>query len=192
MNIIAGAGIFIYPLGLCSLLAVFIIVERLFSLRTNRVMPKNYVAAFIAGRLPSSDADDCSVVGRMVRFYKENRPDPDALKAYAQLEVTHMERGLYVLDIIISAAPLIGLLGTVAGLVQVFSNMSLETGMPDPGTFVQGIALALTTTLIGLSIAIPAIVGNRYLYRRVDKFTSQISVALERLIDLSKEDEASA
>jgi len=77
-------------------------------------------------------------------------------------------------------------------LVQVFSNISLETGMPDPGTFVQGIALALTTTLIGLSIAIPAIVGNRYLYRRVDKFTSQISVALERLIDLSKEDEASA
>ena len=98
-----------------------------------------------------------------------------------------MERGLFLLDIVVTAAPLIGLLGTVTGLIQVFANVSPDTGMPDPDIFVRGIALALTTTMLGLSIAIPALVGNSYLNRRIDFLEAQINVGVERLTDLIKQ-----
>ena len=110
--------------------------------------------------------------------YKDNDPDEEGLKAFARLQVNEMERGLFVLEIVIAAAPLIGLLGTVTGLVGVFSGFSETTGMPDPGAFVKGIALALSTTVLGLSIAIPALVGNALLMRRVESLAAKLEVVI--------------
>lgn len=185
-EIIQGAGIFIYPLGLCSLLGVFIILERMLALRQSRIIPKEMVDAFIAGDLSKVEADEKSVGGRILGFYRSAQPDPEGLKAFAQLEVNRMEQGLFILDIVIGAAPLIGLLGTVVGLMQSFGNFNEETGMPDPGAFVKGVSLALTTTVLGLTIAIPAIVGNAYLSRRVESLAARLNVGVERLIDLSE------
>ena len=184
ISIVDGAGIFIWPLGLCSFLSVFIIVERLIALRTDNVIPKELVDSFLEGQIP--EALDESVAGRILRFYARNDPDPDQLKAFARLEISRMERGMFILEIVVSAAPLIGLLGTVTGLVKVFANISYETGMPDPASFVEGIALALTTTMLGLSIAIPSLVGNSFLTRRVDTLAVRLSVGVERLIDISR------
>jgi biopolymer transport protein ExbB len=92
-----------------------------------------------------------------------------------------MERGFVFLEIIVGAAPLLGLLGTVTGLVKVFSNISPETGLPDQTAFTQGIALALTTTVLGLTIAIPCLVGSGYLQRRVETYAVQIESLLERI-----------
>ncbi len=186
LDLIEGAGIFIYPLGLCSLFAVFILIERFLALRPAKIMPKTMVEAFIKGEVKDLSADSSTVGGRILQFYREVKPDPEGLKAFAQLEVNRMERGLFILDIVVGAAPLIGLLGTVTGLVQSFSNFSEETGMPDPGAFIQGVALALTTTILGLSIAIPAIVGNAFLSRRVESLAARLNVAVERLIDLTE------
>jgi biopolymer transport protein ExbB len=185
-KLIEGAGVFIYPLAVCSLLAIFILVERLMALRQSRVIPRDMVDAFIKGDIKTLEADESTVGGRILKFYREVRPDPEGLKAFAQLEVNRMERGLFVLDIVVGAAPLIGLLGTVTGLVQSFGNFSEETGMPDPSAFVQGVALALTTTILGLSIAIPAIVGNAFLSRRVESLAARLNVGVERLIDLTE------
>jgi biopolymer transport protein ExbB len=93
-----------------------------------------------------------------------------------------MERGLFILEIVVSAAPLIGLLGTVTGLVTVFGQISPETGLPDPAAFVEGVSMALTTTILGLAIAIPALAFNSFLNRRVDTFEAQLEVGVERLI----------
>ena len=185
INIIEGAGIFFWPLLVCSFIAVFIIFERLIALRQGRIIPKGMADSFIKGEIPQ--ISEGSVSARILNFYRENAPDTEQLKAYARLEVSRMERGLFLLDIVVSAAPLIGLLGTVTGLIQVFANVSPDTGMPDPDIFVQGIALALTTTMLGLSIAIPTLVGNSYLNRRIDFLEAQISVGVERLIDLIKQ-----
>ncbi len=184
ISIVDGAGIFIWPLGLCSFFSVFIIVERLIALRTNNVIPKELVDSFVAGRIP--EVLDESVAGRILRFYSRSNPDPDQLKAFARLEISRMEKGMFILEIVVSAAPLIGLLGTVTGLVKVFANISFETGMPDPASFVEGIALALTTTMLGLSIAIPSLVGNSFLIRRVDTLAVRLNVGVERLIDISR------
>ncbi len=184
INLIDGAGIFIWPLGLCSIMALFIIIERLIALRPSRIISKSMAENFIKGEIPQ-EYDD-SVSGRIIQFYYSQNPDAEQLKAYARLQVIHMERGMFILEIVVAAAPLLGLLGTVTGLVKVFANVSPETGMPDPGAFIEGIALALTTTMIGLSIAIPALVGNSYLYRRVDTLAARMNVGVERLIDILK------
>ena len=184
INLVEGAGIFIYPLGLCSFLAVFIIVERLIALRTGKILSRKMAQGFVEGDI--HDTTDDSVGGRIVHFFYTHQPDAERLKAFARLQIINMERGLFILDIVIRAAPLIGLLGTVTGLVQVFANVSAETGLPDPSASMKGIALALTTTLLGLAIAIPALVGGSYLNRRIDTLAAQLSVGVERLIDLAK------
>jgi len=189
-NIFEGAGIFLYPLALCSILAVFIIVERLIALRSNKILPRDLVDKFVTGEVLDMDGDHESVGGRILFFYQMNQPDPEALKAFASLETTRLERGMFILDIVVGASPLLGLLGTVTGLIQVFGGIDPASGMPDPTLFMQGIALALTTTMLGLSIAIPALVGNSYLTRRVDMLTAQINVGVERMIDLAKSKKA--
>jgi len=185
-SILQGAGWFLIPLGLCSIFAVFILAERLIALRSSKILPKAIVDSFVTGQVLELEGDDESVAGRILFFYQLNRPDPEALKAFASLETARLERGMFILDIVVGAAPLIGLLGTVTGLIDVFSGIDPESGLPDPTQFMQGIALALTTTMLGLSIAIPALVGNSYLNRRVDMLTANIFVGVERMIDLAR------
>lgn len=185
-QLINSAGIFIYPLGLFSAVALVVILERLIVLRQSKIIPAALVKSFVSGDVGDKDFDDQTVGGRIVRFYLDQKPDPEGLKAFARLQVNRMERGLFLLDIVVAGAPLLGLLGTVTGLVQVFAGFDPDTGMPDPGIFVQGIALALTTTIIGLGIAIPALIGSAYLNRRVESLAAQLGVGVERLIDLSR------
>lgn len=185
-ELIENAGIFAWPLGLCSLLATIIILERLFALRRSRIIPHDYEIAFSQGNIPS-EGDRFSVAGRILQFFHSRRLDAEQLKAYTRLQVTSMERGLFILEIVVSAAPLLGLLGTVTGLVRVFSQISPETGLPDPAAFVEGVSMALTTTIMGLSIAIPALAFNSYLNRRVDTYEAHLEVGVERLIASMKE-----
>ncbi len=184
-ELIENAGIFAWPLGLCSLLAAIIIIERLFALRTSRIIPSFYEIAFSTGSIPEH-GDSGSVAGRILEYYHQGKLDAEQLKAYTRLQVTRMERGLFILEIVVSAAPLIGLLGTVTGLVTVFGQISPETGLPDPAAFVEGVSLALTTTILGLTIAIPSLAFNSYLTRRVDTFEAHLEVGVERLIAAMK------
>ncbi|PWM29724.1 MAG: MotA/TolQ/ExbB proton channel family protein [Verrucomicrobia bacterium] len=182
--ILEGAGAFIYPLAFCSFLALFIIIERLISLRDSKVIPRAVVDALVEGRIDALTPDLNTTAGRIIWFFKNSSPDAEALKAFVQLEITRLERGMFWLDIVISAAPLLGLLGTVAGLVTVFAGP--EDSLPSPEAISRGVGLALSTTVIGLSIAIPSIVGNSYINRRIEKLCARLNIGVERLIDLSR------
>lgn len=182
--ILEGAGVFIYPLAICSFLALFIIIERMISLREGKVIPREVANALIGGKFEDLKLDLSTTAGRIVYFFKTASPDPESLKAFVQLELTRLERGMFWLDIVISAAPLLGLLGTVAGLVTVFATPA--EGLPTPEAISRGVGLALSTTVIGLSIAIPAVVGNSYLNRKIEKFAARLNIGVERLIDISK------
>ena len=170
----------------CSLMAVFTIVERLLALRPERVLPTELADRFVSGEILEQPANRDSTAGRVLAFFQINKPDPDALKAYAALEISRLDRGLFILDIVVGAAPLLGLLGTVMGLTTVFGGINPESGLPDAREFVGGIGMALTTTMVGLTIAIPALVGNSYLSRRVELLSAQINVGVERMVDLAK------
>ena len=179
VEILRGAGIFVYPLGLCSLVGLFIIFERLYALRREAVLPSSLVDAIIQGKAARGGED--SVLARILSFAEVHLHDEGAVQAFGRLEVNRMERGFVFLEIIVGAAPLLGLLGTVTGLVKVFSTISPETGLPEQAAFTQGIALALTTTVLGLAIAIPCLVGIGYLQRTVETYAGQIESLLERI-----------
>jgi hypothetical protein len=87
-----------------------------------------------------------------------------------------------------AAAPLLGLTGTVWALLRVFSAISGETGLPDPVEFTSGVALALSATLLGLTIAVPALIGGGYLQRRVENYAAQLDVLLERILGRAEQE----
>ena len=179
IDLLKGADILIYPLALCSIVLVFILCERTWALRRGVIIPDDLADAIVAA-LPITGGEH-SVLGRIVRFAQTHPGDPEGVRAFARLEVSQMERGLPYLDVIYAGAPLIGLTGTVWSLIRVFSSISGQTGLPDPGKFTSGVSLALSATVIGLCIAIPALIGGGVLQRRVDKYAAQLDVLLARL-----------
>jgi biopolymer transport protein ExbB len=180
LRIIREAGPLIYPLALCSLIAVFVIVERTVALRRAAVIPEHLAEAVIEGRPPAGDKR--SSLGRILEFAARHSGDVEATKAYARLEVMKMEKGVSYLDTIYAAAPLIGLIGTVTGLLGAFSVVDPQTKMPDPVQFTESVGYALSATILGLCIALPALVGGGHLRRVVDKHAAQLDVLLERVL----------
>ena len=184
-DILGGAGPLLYPLALCSILTAYIICERLFALRRAAIMPNDLVDAVVSGKPLVGGRH--TVLARIVEFAEQHKNDEGAVKAFARLEVNRMERGIPYLDVIYAAAPLLGLCGTVTGLLKVFSNISTDTGAPDPVAFTKGVALALSATLLGLSIAIPTLVGSGFLQRRVESYAAQLDVLLERILQRTRQ-----
>ncbi|CAI8351528.1 MAG: Biopolymer transport protein ExbB [Opitutia bacterium UBA7350] len=183
MDLLINAGVFLYPLALCSLVAVAITIERLLALRSSRVMPNCMVEALLSHDTSQLQGDSRTVIGRIIAFRGERAADVEALNAFARVEVSRMERGIFLLEVIIGVAPLLGLLGTVTGLTQVFSGFSAETGLPEPAAFIRGIALALNTTILGLAIAIPALVAHAYLLRKVESLAARIGMGVQALTE---------
>ena len=181
MDLIENAGIFIYPLFACSFLAVFVTIERLISLRMSKALRPDMLDALIRGEPSAINDDPDSVLGRIVAFYRGQSPGADELVAFARVEISKMERGLFLLEVVIGAAPLLGLLGTVTGLTQVFGNFFAENGLTNPDAFIRGIALALNTTIIGLAISIPALAAHAYLLRRIEWLAARIRLGVECL-----------
>ncbi len=179
IDIIQGADILIYPLGLCSVVLVFILCERAYALRRAAVMPDDLVDALVAGR-PTSGGQH-SVLARIIAFAEKHPGDAEAVRAFARLELSRMERGVPYLDVIYAGAPLIGLTGTVWSLIRVFSSVAGAGGLPDPAKFTSGVSLALSATLLGLLIAVPALVGGGILQRRIESYAAQLDVLLERI-----------
>lgn len=180
LDIIKGAGLLIYPLGLCSIIAVYIIGERFYALRKAAVLPDDLVDAIIEGRPYQGGRH--SVLARIIDFADRHREDPEAVKAFARLEINRMERGVPYLDVIYVTAPLLGLTGTVTGLLHVFGQISAETGLPDPVAFTKGVSLALSATLIGLVVAMVALVPAGYFQRKVENYAVKIDLLLERVL----------
>lgn len=182
MRVIKEAGLLAYPLGLCSVVAVFIICERSFALRNAAIIPADLADSVLQGRSVSGGAH--SALGRILSFVERHRGDDDGAKAYARLEIMKMERGVSYLDTIYTGAPLVGLIGTVSGLLAAFAVIDPNTRMPDPVKFTESVGYALSATLIGLIIAVMALVGNGYLQRRIDHHAARLDVLLERILAL--------
>lgn len=180
MRIVQGAGVLIYPLGLCSFIAIFILCERAVALRGDAIMPADLTDTILQGK-PISGGDH-STLGRIIQFVEKHPGDDAGAKAYARLEVIKMERGVSYLDIIYTGAPLIGLVGTVFGLLSAFAVIDPETKMPDPVKFTESVGYALSATLIGLIVALIALVGIGYLQRRIDAQAARLDVLLERIL----------
>jgi biopolymer transport protein ExbB len=135
-----------------------------------------------SGEFPNRKWKKRSAAERIVWVATKEKPSVDSLRSYSRLEIAAMERGLFLLEVVVSAAPLLGLLGTVTGLVQVFSQIPAGGGAGDPSIFSEGIAMALTT-IAGLAIAIPTLISHSYLVRLIEKRASSLDWLTERIVD---------
>jgi biopolymer transport protein ExbB len=102
----------------------------------------------------------------------------DALQTRARQEITRLERGLVVLEIIVGIAPLLGLVGTIAGMMTLFGDIG-QAGLNDAAKLAKGIALILNATLLGLLIAIPSLIFWSYYSKKVET----IAVEMESMCD---------
>jgi biopolymer transport protein ExbB len=173
-------GIAMWPLLVCSIAGVAIILERTWALQRRRVISPELAAAI--DRRPATpdqteavrilSESDTSVLGRLVQgmFAHASLPkteNVEAMQALARQIVGRMERGLTTLSLIAELGPLLGLLGTVIGMVQLFEDVA-KKGLGEPAMISRGIYEALTATMTGLSIAIPALIAYMYLRRRIE------------------------
>ena len=197
LSIIQAAGWPIWPLILCSILALALIIERFSSLRELRVAPPKLLDEVISvtrSSLPPPDVvnklADNSVLGRVLasglravinepRITEENLRN--ALETAGRVAVHRLERYLNALGTIAAAAPLLGLLGTVIGMIEIFGSQGGATG-GNPQQLAHGISVALYNTAFGLIVAIPAPIFYRYFRGKVDEYILDIEQAAERLV----------
>ena len=199
-SIIQAAGWPIWPLVACSVLALALVIERFSSLKTRKVAPARLIDEAITvsrSAIPSPDVvtqlEQNSVLGEVLasgfRALNTNpRLTEDDLRSVlegAGRQAAHkLERYLAALATIASAAPLLGLLGTVIGMIEIFgsqagSGVSSSAG-GNPAQLAQGISIALYNTAFGLIVAIPSLIFWRYFRARVDGYLLAMELASER------------
>lgn len=192
--IVQAAGWPIWPLLACSVLALALIIERFWSLRTRQVVPPALLAdlvQFEGKGLPGADTADKlaahSLLGEVLaaglRAVLREPLVSDArlrqvLEVAGRTAVHKLERYLTLLGTIATAAPLLGLLGTVVGMIEIFASQTPGTG--NPAQLAQGISIALYNTAFGLIVAIPALICHRHFRRLVEGFELQLEDAAER------------
>ncbi len=182
---------FVYVvLAVTSVVGLTFIVERGWALRWRRVVPPEVHSALEScqGRqdLPvlwRVCQQHDSPISRLLLLAADHLHWPkdenvDALQTRARQEITRLERGLVVIEIIVGIAPLLGLVGTIAGMMTLFGDIG-EAGLTDATRLAKGIALILNATLIGLLIAIPCLIFWSYYSKKVET----IAVEMETLCD---------
>lgn len=183
-------GIFMWPLLVCSIMAVTTIILRTIALREKNVIPlviesemERLVPGASAERLARIVHHDPSSLARIARVALAHLRWPrsenvETVQTRARHEMVRLERGLVILEVITGIAPLIGLIGTVSGLIHVFASLGLSAGAGDAKRIALGISEALTCTIFGLGIAVPSLVGFVYFSKKVEV----MSVEMESLI----------
>ena len=198
LSIIQAAGWPIWPLILCSILALAFIVERFISLKNSRVLGSGLVDEAIGISRTAVPAPETvnqlaqhSALGEVLaagwRAINNNpRCSPDEMRAAMEAAgrtVTHrLERYLPALATLASAAPLLGLLGTVIGMIEIFGSQAPSGALSggNPAQLAHGISVALYNTAFGLIVAIPALIFWRYFRARVDGYTLELELSAER------------
>ena len=180
-DILKTGGWLMGPIVLCSIVALAIILERLWALRPGRVMPAGIIAEARA-LCRSSEIDPVQL--RLIRTSSplgmilaeglaQRRRGPDAVKAGIEQtgrQVVHgLERYLNTLGTIAAISPYLGLLGSVLGMIKVFSVFSAAQGLSDPALLAKGISEILFATAAGLAVAIPSLMFHRYFHGRIDE-----------------------
>ncbi len=195
-------GIFMYPILLCSITALAIFIERLWNLRWKHVIPQDFIgdvellirrekipdASLHCQQNPSSMAR-ILLVG-IKHFGRKREVIKEYLEEVGRQESASLERFVEGLGTIAGVSTLLGLLGTISGMIQVFSVISSQTVI-NPASLAGGISEALITTYAGLSVAIPTLVMYKYLQSKTQTLILQMEEHSIRIVDLLKQKEES-
>ncbi|MDH5470899.1 MAG: MotA/TolQ/ExbB proton channel family protein [Gammaproteobacteria bacterium] len=178
LELVKAGGWLMLPIILCSIIAVAIIAERLWSLRLRRVLPKHLVAQVWRWEkihqlddehmreLQASSPLGSILAAGIVNRHQNRTVMKESIEDTGRHVVHELERYLNTLGTIAAITPLLGLLGTVIGMIKVFSAITTQ-GVGNPGALAGGISEALLTTAAGMSVAIPTLMFYRYFRGRV-------------------------
>ena len=194
-ELLKAGGILMVPIVACSILALAIILERFWTLRPSRVAPPQTVNELwrwikkkeLNGRklkaLQGSSPMGRILAGGLLNAKHGREIMKESIEHEASQVIQDLERFLNPLGTVATIAPLLGLLGTVIGMIKVFAEIQLA-GVGNAGNLAGGISEALITTAAGLSVAIPALICHRYFIRRVDELVVGMEQEAIKLVEV--------
>jgi len=186
-------GLFIYPLVLASVVGIMVIFFKLISLRRSTIVPESLALEIesldessgsgkweaLQNRFRRGDSSLARLGGVVLRHAGKSQVEiTSTVESAARGEMVRIHSGIQTLDVLITVAPLLGLLGTVSGLVNVFRGLSDAS---DHLAIARGIAEALHTTIFGISIAVVAVVAHGWFMRRIELMTARLESVLADL-----------
>lgn len=197
-DFLLSGGIFMGFIAICSFIAVAVAIHRLISLRWTSVLPpvlveqveraeRNFRQGRAADLFRLLDGNP-SPLGRIgtVAMLPEHASREEAhiaVEATAREEIVRLQSGLSALEVVITIAPLLGLLGTVSGLVSVFAALGTDSQVNDPSAIAGGIAKALNTTIGGLAVAVPTVIVHSYLQKRIEALAARLEILMSHLLN---------
>lgn len=194
-ELILAGGWIMAPIIICSILALTIVVERFWTLREKKIAPPNLVDQIIKlyqkNRITNeaiSKLHNNSPLGRILasglrNMNAERELMKESIEEEGRQVVLELERFLNTLGTIAAITPLLGLLGTVIGMIKVFAVIT-SVGVGDPAVLADGISQALLTTAAGLSVAIPSLMFYRYFRGRVDELLLKMEAQAVYLVEV--------
>ncbi|MDB6041159.1 MAG: tolQ [Verrucomicrobiales bacterium] len=194
-----AGGPIMFFLVLASIVGVTFIIERGLALRWNKVIPPRVENALDTSRtaqdlprLVEVCRDEPSPLSRLLLTAEENLRFPkadnaDTVQTKARHEITKLERGLVILEIVVGIGPLLGLVGTISGLIRLFAELG-KSGMADNSALASGIAVALNTTLMGLLVAIPSLIAWSYYTKKVEVLAIEMETLCEKFLRMHYRD----
>jgi len=195
LELIKAGGLLMWPILICSVISLAIIIERFWSLQQKRIAPKHLVARVWqwakAGHLDNKRIQNLRIgspLGRILAAGLVNRShEREVMKESIEevgRHVAHsLERFLNTLGTIASISPLLGLLGTVIGMIKVFAVITTH-GVGDASILAEGISEALLTTAAGLSVAIPTLMFHRYFRGKVDELVMTMEQEALKMVEV--------
>ena len=194
VEIVKAGGWLMAPIILCAIIAMGIILERFWTLQQNRVMPEDltskvwgWIRKDALERQQIETLHQGSPLGQILAAGLINRDRErvvmkDSIEDTGRHVVHELERYLDTLGTVAAISPLLGLLGTVIGMVKVFAAITTH-GVGNPTVLAGGISEALITTAAGLTVAIPALIGYRYYRNRVDTLVVDMEKEVIKLVE---------
>lgn len=194
LDLLAKGGIIMIPLFLCSIAALAVVIEKAIALRRRKIIIPEVVGVLESVKGPNDFELAVAICEKhrgpfagIVRLALENRhlsreELKESLLDQGRQEVHRLERGLGVLETVAGIAPLLGLLGTVLGLLKVFKVISLM-GVGQAAALAGGISEALITTIAGLFIAIPTLVAFNYYSDKAESLVLEVEKHSNRLLN---------
>ena len=194
-EMVQAGGWLMLPIMLCSVIALAIVGERFWSLQRKRITPVNLVSQvwqwYKSDNLTDQNIQELgksSPLGRVLAAGLVNRHHPreimkESIEDTGRQVVMELERYLNTLGTIASITPLLGLLGTVIGMIKVFAAITAH-GVGNPSVLAGGISEALITTATGLSVAIPSLIFYRYFRGKVDELVLKMEEESLKIVDV--------
>ncbi len=190
------AGIIIFPIFFCGVLTIGIIIERLISLKNAEIDNEKFISeieGLLRRRKIKEALELCNkndkpvpriIKAGLLKIDRSREEVKEAIDDAANYEIPNLEKYLGILATIATISPLLGLLGTVTGMIKAFMVIEAKGGLVNPGDLARGIWEALLTTVAGLIVAIPAYLAYNYFVSRVNNIILDMEKSATRLLDV--------